>query len=556
MLFNISEPNAPVVSRERAIGIDLGTTYSIACVSDGQKPVCISVEGNTLVPSIAVGKQGSIHSFKRFMTTPSQPVFEGKTPVELSAQVLGRLKVAAEKHLGAPVSKAVITVPAYFDDTARQATKDAAKLAGLQVLRLINEPTAAALAYGLDKNMEGTYAIYDLGGGTFDISILKMTQGVFQVLATGGHLTLGGNDVDQVIADFWCQQSGLKPTPALLALARAAKELSNFQGIFDGVSVQLTEKELETLCAPLVQETLNICTRVLKDATLNANHIQGVVLVGGSTRLRAVQKAVADFFKQPPLTNLDPDRVVAMGAALQAESLTYGGGALLIDVAPLSLGLETMGGLVEKIIPRNSPLPIAMAQEFTTYEDGQTGMSIHVVQGERELVSDCRSLAQFTLNGIPPLPAGAARILVTFQVDADGLLTVSAQEKYTQVRQEISVQPTYGLTAEDFERMVFESQAYGAEDMHQRLLTEYTVEARQILRYVDNALMADADLLTDHEQATLRQAMETLENAITSQNREAIHTQTKNLSTLSQPFAEARLNRAIQQQVLGKDIVR
>jgi molecular chaperone HscA len=555
MFFNISEPNAPVVTKEYAIGIDLGTTYSLVCISKGQVVTCIPVDGCTLVPSIAFGATGSMRSFKRFMTNPSQKVFEGKTPVELSAQLLARLKGAAENYLGHSISKAVITVPAYFDDTARQATKDAAQLAGLHVLRLINEPTAAALAYGLDQSVEGVYAVYDLGGGTFDVSILKMTQGVFQVLATGGHLTLGGDDVDQAIMDFWCQKNPtLKPGPDLLAIACQAKENGQFDGVFEGISVSLSANDLNTVCAPLVQETLSICSRVLKDADLDVTHIRGVVLVGGSTRLASVQGAVADFFGKPPLRNLDPDRVVAMGAAVQAEALTQGGGALLIDVIPLSLGLETMGGLVEKIIPRNSPIPIAMAQEFTTYEDGQTGMSIHVVQGERELTQNCRSLAQFTLQGIPPLPAGSARILVTFQVDADGLLTVSAEEKHTKVRQEISVKPTYGLSTEDFQRMVFESQACAVEDMNARLLTEYTVEAHQIIRYVENALAEDGDLLSEDEKDTLRQAVASLQNAIRSENREAIHMKTKDLSALSQPFAEMRLNKSIQKQVLGRGV--
>ena len=556
MLFNITEPDEKKQAPDIAVGIDLGTTYSVVAICIHKNVSYIPVDGQTLVPSVFQGQEGVVRSFKRFMPTPSHIIIDNKTPVELSAHLLQRLKTAAENYVGKPISKAVITVPAYFDDTARQATKDAAQLAGLHVLRLINEPTAAALAYGLDENVEGIYAIYDLGGGTFDLSILKMTQGVFQVLGTGGHLTLGGDDIDHAIAEFWCTQNKtLSITPELLLLARQAKESEHFETTVDGITLRLTPADLEKLCAPLVHETIKICESVLKDTGLVIQDIEGVVLVGGSTRLQSVQKAVAVFFQKAPLVNLDPDRVVATGAALQAEGLTHGSDSLLIDVTPLSLGLETMGGIVEKIIPRNTPIPTAIAQEFTTYEDNQTGMSIHIVQGEREMVKNCRSLGQFTLTGIPPLPAGVARVIVTFQVDADGLLTVSAQEKHTGVHQEISVKPTYGLTTDDFQRMVFESQAYGTQDMETRLLTEYTVEAQQIIRYVENALQEDGDLLAPEEQKILTEAVLKLKQSIDEQDRHRIHDQTKELSTLSQPFAELRLNKAIQKQVLGKEVV-
>ncbi|RZI45854.1 Hsp70 family protein [Candidatus Finniella inopinata] len=445
-----------------AIGIDLGTTHTVVAFVENGIPKTLDLGNGPLLPSVVTYGSGDqtikFSSFKRHMEEPSLKIKGLKTPVELSGKILQHAKETAEKILGFPVHQAVITVPAYFDDTARQATKDAAHLAGLKVLRLINEPTAAALSYGLDHGVEGIYAIYDLGGGTFDISLLKMTKGVFQVLATAGDTHLGGDDIDQAIVEYW-QKGG--DSSASLNAARLAKE-----------NLTLTPDQLDPLTKPFIDRTLAICQQALSDANLNVKDIKGVVLVGGSTRLRAVRQAVEAFFESTPLTNLDPDQVVALGAALQAHALTQGGDTLLLDVTPLSLGIETMGGLVEKIIPRNTPIPAVISQEFTTYQPGQTAIKIHVIQGDRELVTDCRSLAEFILEGIPPLPAGVARIEVTFSLDADGLLTVKAQEKTTEIYQTVTVKPSYGLTLEDLETMLQQSFLCGEEDLQKRLAIE------------------------------------------------------------------------------------
>jgi molecular chaperone HscA len=578
VLLQLVEPGMTPTPHEEnetiAVGIDLGTTHSVIALSMGEKATAIHIDGSALVPSavafkddktLLVGVEALIAynpvlSFKRHMNQPAVKLIHDRSPVEYSAEVLRYLKQQAEIAIGHAIQKAVITVPAYFDDTARQATKDAATLAGLTVLRLINEPTAAALSYGLDKGIEGIYAIYDLGGGTFDVSLLKMSMGVFQVLATSGDLHLGGDDIDQAILEYWHNKGLTERTDQEAALlARQAKEaLSESQewtGQLGGQNLSLNQSLLDDLAKLFVEKTLSICERVLSDANLKVTDIQGVVLVGGSTRLRAVKDNVRQFFGKEPLVDLDPDQVVALGAALQAEALTQGSNTLLLDVTPLSLGIETMGGLVEKIIPRNTPIPSAMAQEFTTYQDGQMAIKIHVVQGERELVEDCRSLGEFILSGIPPMMAGAARIQVTFTVDADGLLTVSAQEKMTGTVQTISVKPSYGLESKDFEKMLLEGLKEGTKDLEDRLLIESRMEARQIITYLKTALDQDRDLLKEKEEQELKKGIDTLQEVIEGSDRAEIKTQTKVLSALSQPFAERRINRSIQKRLLGQTIL-
>ncbi|MBP9828642.1 MAG: Hsp70 family protein [Proteobacteria bacterium] len=533
MLLQIDEPNtAELTSLACAIGIDLGTTNSVAAIyRDGKPEVLQDNLGSLFIPSVIHTPTGDLHSTKRMMHQPTTVISNDYTALTSAQNILQTLKKRAENALGHPVNRAVITVPAYFDDTARQATKDAASLAGLEVLRLINEPTAAALAYGLDEGKEGTFVVYDLGGGTFDVSILSMRKGVFQVLATGGHTQLGGDDIDALIAEHFGWNDHLK--------ARQAKE---------HLSHGLSNESLEKLCKPLIEQTLTICELALKDAKITKQEIDGVILVGGSTKLQTVRKLVKSFFEQEPLTNLDPDCVVAYGAALQAHQLTFGTDTLLLDVIPISLGLETMGGIVEVVIPRNSPIPIRMAQDFTTFENGQTAINIHVVQGEREFVKDCRSLAQFTLTGIPPMLAGAARVRVTFSVDADGLLTVSATEQTTQTIQQIEVKPSYGLSTDDYTLMLRQAYEHAEEDMSNRLLIAAKIKAKQLVAQLESAIMLDAHLLDEDEINALKICVQDVKSTLEIQDRLSIQKACDTLALLAQPFAEKRIAYAIKQK--------
>jgi molecular chaperone HscA len=615
-LLQISEPGESTAPHQHrlAVGIDLGTTNSlVATVKSGTAEVLPDVQGRGLLPSVvrylADGKtvvgydaqaaqsddaQNTIVSVKRFMgrgvkdvahygalpykfvDAPGMLQIETvagvKSPVEISAEILRVLRKQAEDSLGDELVGAVITVPAYFDDAQRQATKDAAKLAGLNVLRLLNEPTAAAIAYGLDNRSEGTFAVFDLGGGTFDISILKLTRGVFEVLATNGDSALGGDDFDQAIAAHWRKQHQLadaRDTRRLLTYARAVKEKLTDQteasaeatlSLGQKVHVSLTREEFVHITQPIVQKTMTPTRKALRDAGLSVEDIQGVVMVGGATRMPHLQKAVGDFFQQAPLNNLDPDKVVALGAAIQANVLAgnrAGDDWLLLDVIPLSLGLETMGGMTEKVIPRNSTLPLARAQEFTTYKDGQTAMSVHVVQGERELVADCRSLAKFDLRGIPPMAAGAARIRVTFQVDADGLLSVSAREQSTGVETGIEVKPSYGLADDDIARMLKDSFTHAGDDMQARALREQQVEGRQLLEAVQNAMNKDGDVLLDaDERKKIDAAIFALLNKIEGNDHRAIKSAIETLNQTSEEFAARRMNRSVAQALTGQNITR
>ncbi len=614
-LLQISEPGQSPNphSRRVAAGIDLGTTHSlVAAVRNGVAECLPDDQGRVLLPSVvryqSEGKrsigfdaleavvrdpQNTIASVKRFMGRNLKDVKDAqklpyrfvdhkgmlglqtvageKSPVEVSADILATLRYRAEDTFSDDLFGAVITVPAYFDDAQRQATKDAAKLAGLNVLRLINEPTAAAIAYGLDNASEGVYAIYDLGGGTFDISILRLTQGVFEVVATGGDSSLGGDDYDQALADWAIAKAGVEAESpedkaAIKVAARRCKEslsATNSVAIKAMISTASIEFDVDVLTfegitASLTARTIAAARKALRDAKLKTEDVQGVVLVGGSTRMPQVRRAVAEFFGQEPLTNLNPDEVVALGAAIQANQLAGNnpsGDLLLLDVIPLSLGIETMGGLAERIVPRNQTIPTAMAQDFTTYKDGQTALALHVVQGERDLVADCRSLARFELRGIPPMVAGAARIRVTFTVDADGLLNVSAREQVSGVEAQIDVKPSYGLADDQIAKMLQDSFTTAQADMQARALAEAKVDADRLLLATQTALNADADLLNLPERAEVAALMATLARTKDiSADAAIIEAATKALANGTESFAARRMNRGIHQALAGKNI--
>ena len=620
-LLQISEPGQSPDPHQRriAVGIDLGTTHSlVAAVRSGVAECLPDSEGRVILPSVvrylenngrqigyeaqaaqAQDPHNTIASVKRlmgrgladitnrdqlpyeFVETAEQPVASGmvalqtragvKSPVEISGEILATLRFRAEDSFSEDLYGAVITVPAYFDEAQRQATKDAAQLAGVNVLRLISEPTAAAIAYGLDNGSEGIYAVYDLGGGTFDISILRLTRGVFEVIATGGDSALGGDDYDRALAAWMLERSGLvAQTPGdKAAIKMAARSTKEALSAADSVAVSVTleqagaelsllRSEFEALTAGLTARTMTAVRKALRDAGLRKDEVQGVVMVGGSTRMPQIQRAVGEFFGRAPLNNLNPDEVVALGAAIQANLLAGndpGGDLLLLDVIPLSLGIETMGGLVERIVPRNETIPTAKAQDFTTYKDGQTALALHVVQGERDLVQDCRSLARFELRGIPPMAAGAARIRVTFTVDADGLLSVSAKEQGSGVEARIDVKPSYGLSDDQIATMLKDSFSTAEQDMKARALAEARVDADRMLIATQSALDADAALLEVREREDIGALMEQLRAvAALGSDAEAIEAATKALAKGTEGFAAERMNHSIQQALAGRNV--
>jgi len=615
-LLQIAEPGMSTAPHQHrlAVGIDLGTTNSlVATVRHGIPEVLNDEEGHALMPSIVhylkngnatigykakaaqtTDPKNTIVSVKRFMGRGLKDIAYAenlpydfvdapgmlqlktvagiKSPVEVSAEILATLRQRAEDALGDELVGAVITVPAYFDDAQRQATKDAARLAGLNVLRLLNEPTAAAIAYGLDHGSEGIYAVYDLGGGTFDVSILKLSKGVFEVLSTGGDSALGGDDFDHRLFCWIIEQANLAPlsdedTRTLMVKAREAKEIlsthqqTHIDAVLNSgeeVRLTITDTEFAALTQHLVNKTVTPCRKAVRDAELNLDDIDGVVLVGGATRMPHVRKAVADYFKTLPLANIDPDKVVALGAAIQANLLAgnraSGDDWLLLDVIPLSLGIETMGGLVEKVIPRNSTIPCARAQEFTTFKDGQTALAVHVVQGERELVTDCRSLARFELRGIPPMVAGAARIRVTYQVDADGLLSVSAREAHSGVEASIIVKPSYGLADDDISRMLQDSFSSAEGDMQLRALREEQVEAERIVLATIAALDQDAELLSTAEKTDIDRLIEQLRASAAGEDHHVIKAAIDELAQATEDFAARRMDRSVRVALTGKKL--
>ena len=618
-LLQISEPGQSPDPHQRriAIGIDLGTTHSlVAAVRNGVAECLPDVQGRVVLPSVvrylpAEGRQigfdalaqlvqdpeNTIMSVKRFMgrgladiahaeKLPYRLVAGGadaasgmlrietiagaKSPVEVSAEILATLRFRAEDSFNDDIFGAVITVPAYFDDAQRQATKDAAQLAGLNLLRLLNEPTAAAIAYGLDNGSEGLYAVFDLGGGTFDISILRLTQGVFEVVATGGDSALGGDDYDEALGDWVLRQTGAAvhspaDKAALRVASRACKEglsasnLVAFSARLAGAEVHFDVKsaDFDAATSHLTARAMTAVRKALRDAGLEREEVQGVVMVGGSTRMPQVQRAVEAFFGTAPLNNLNPDEVVALGAAIQAQQLAGNrtqDDILLLDVTPLSLGIETMGGLVERIVPRNQTIPIAMAQDFTTYKDGQTALALHVVQGERDLVADCRSLARFELRGIPPMAAGAARIRVTFTIDADGLLSVSAKEQGSGVEAHIDVKPSYGLSDDEIARMLQDSFTTASQDIAARALVEARVDADRIILAIRSALDADGDLLSASEREAIAKDILGLQQVATGDDAAAIEASIKALAARTEAFAAQRMNRGIRQALAGKNL--
>jgi molecular chaperone HscA len=610
-LLQISEPGKATLPHEhrRAVGIDLGTTNSlIASVISSQATVIENSYNEKIIPSVVnyskksslvgtsakenqiIDPKNTVSSVKRLVgknmddinpasfsltlknyeNTIGIETIQGlKTPVEVSSEILKYLKSLAEGRLGGELMGAVITVPAYFDDAQRQATKDAAKLAGLNVLRLINEPTAAAVAYGLEQEIEGNFVIYDLGGGTFDVSVLRLSKGLFEVLSTHGNAQLGGDDYDQILAEWLVKDDLNNNEPqvkeSLLKIARNVKEsLTNKdlvhvdEEITSTIHIQkkIDRTQFSQLTKSLTEKTLTSVKQALRDAEIDAGDIDGIVMVGGSTRMPSVQKSVQEFFNQPLLNNLNPDEVVAIGAAIQANMLAGNANddILLLDVIPLSLGIETIGEIVERIIPRNSTLPIAMAQEFTTYKDGQTAMIIHVVQGERDLVKDCRSLGKFTLKGIPPMVAGAAKIRVTFQVDTDGLMSVTAKELSTSVESSIEVKPSYGLSEDQIKLMLESSYTSAEEDKESRALAEAKTDASQLVEMTNNALNSDKALLTPNEKKLIEEDLDLLNKSLVTNDRVLIHQLTEKLNSTSGVLASKRMDQSIKKALSGKNI--